>query len=912
MVETRVLLLTDIVDSTRLNQSLGDATMADLWASHDQAARGLLRAHHGLEIGRADGFLVLFDSVDAAVAFALAYHRRLAAFTPALQARVGIHAGAVSLRENSPADRAQGATPFEIDGIALPMAARLMAAANGGQTLLSSAAAGQLTRSVGQQRSHGHWRFKGVDEPTEVVEVGDDGAAFAPPPDSAKAYRVVKADGQWRQARELPHHLPAERDTFVGREAALRRLSETLDGGARLVTLLGMGGIGKTRLALRYARGWLGDYPGGAWFCDLSPATTADGVLHSVAQGLDVPLGKADPVWQIGEAISGRGRCLVVLDNFEQVASHAEATLGAWMQRAPQAEFIVTSREVLGIAGENVFTVDALVGHEAVTLFRQRAMAAGLGPDEAASGAVQQLVDLLDRLPLAIELAAARAPVLPVGELLRGMGERFKLLVRRGGPQDRQATLRAAIDWSWALLSPLERGALAQLSVFEGGCSLAAAQAVISMAGAEGATLAIDAMQGLFEKSMLRRGRSDRFELLGMVQDYAAEQLEAMRGAADARTRHWRYFAGLDEADVSNRRCDDIENIVVACRRAAAAGDAAAAVRTLMIAAAVVQLIGPIGVVSDLVSRVRAGEPLNDAQRAAVARVAGNVHYALGQRAEAVAEYREGLRAARLVGHDAVIARLSCALADLQLRSGQKAAAAEHLARAEGIWRQSGDPQLTFIVLNALGSFELGQGRLDQARRHFEDALPITRALKHRRREGGLLGNLGNVHYALGERERAAAYYEQALAIGEDAGDRRWAANARCNLGLVRSERGEYDLAQVDLKAAIATAREIGYSQLEATALCNLGLMLDAAKRPGEATEHLRAAAAIAERLQDWGLALQCWRPLAAIARDMKDWPAAHAALGQALKDASEMGDVLATQALRAEIAQLVEISSRY
>jgi predicted ATPase len=204
------------------------------------------------------------------------------------------------------------------------------------------------------------------------------------------------------------------------------------------VTRSGLGGIGKTRLALRFAWVWRGDYPGGTWFCDLASARSVDGIVHAVARGLNVPLGRADPVQQLGAAISGRGECLVVLDNFEQVAAHAEATLGTWLERAPLARFVVTSRELLGIAGEQVLALGPLPRDDAVTMFRIRARAAGGAAafDAVDEAALSPLVDLLDGFPLAIELAAARTRLLRPLALLQRMSDRFKLLVSRSGRID--------------------------------------------------------------------------------------------------------------------------------------------------------------------------------------------------------------------------------------------------------------------------------------------------------------------------------------------------------------------------------------------------------------------------------------------------------------------------------------------
>ncbi|HET7525809.1 MAG TPA: hypothetical protein VFK10_07695, partial [Burkholderiaceae bacterium] len=347
MNSVRALLLTDVVDSTKLSLRVGDAEMARLWAAHDRAARDLLPSFRGREIDKTDGMLLLFDAAVDAVGYALAYQRALSSLVPELKARAGLHVGLVTLRENSPSDVALGAKPLEVEGVAKATAARVMSIASGGQILLSADARQSLREDGICLQSHGYWRLKGLDQPIELFEVRHDDTHLAPPADADKAYRVVWRDGVWSPVREIRHSLPAERDVFVGRAEALDALAQRIASGARLVSVLGLGGTGKTRLVTRYGRVWLGEHPGGVWFCDLAPARSLDGVVSAVALGLDVPLGREDPVVQIGHAIAGRGRCLVILDNFEQVARHARATLGRWLDRAEQACFVVTSREVL-------------------------------------------------------------------------------------------------------------------------------------------------------------------------------------------------------------------------------------------------------------------------------------------------------------------------------------------------------------------------------------------------------------------------------------------------------------------------------------------------------------------------------------------------------------------------------------
>ena len=636
MGEIVALLFTDVVDSTLTTQRLGDERALALWTEHDRRARDLLRRHHGREIDRADGFLLLFDSAADAARHALDYHAAMAEL--GLAARAGLHVGPVVLRQASADDVALGAKPVEVEGLAKPLAARVMAMARGGQTLLS-AAARQALEGAGldpatQIRSHGHYRLKGIDEPVEVFELGAvPQCSFTPPADADKSYRVVRSGDLWQPVREIPRHLPAERDAFVGRGADLQAIARHFDDGARLVTLLGPGGTGKTRLAVRYGHAWLGDWPGGVWFCDLSEASTLDGIHYAVGSALGVRLGAGDAAAQLAEAIAGRGRCLVVLDNFEQVAQHAAATIGRWLDGAPEAAFMVTSRERLNVAGEVVQPVEPLpLDGPAIELFVVRAQAQrpGFVLDDAQRAAVAEVTRLLDGLPLAIELAAARIAVLSPAQLVLRLRDRFALLAGRGGT-GRQATLRAAIDWSWQLLSAWEQSAFEQCSVFEGGFTLAAAEAVIDLAPWPEAPPVVDAMQALLDKSLLRRWvppqASARQELdepyFGMylsIHEYATEK-RRQRGLEVERTlqlRHGRFFAafGSDAAiealathgGMQRQQAlrQELDNLLAACRRAVIRGDGEVAVACYRAAWEVLALQGPFGVAVTLGGEIAA------------------------------------------------------------------------------------------------------------------------------------------------------------------------------------------------------------------------------------------------------------------------------------------------------------------
>ena len=861
MSTLRALLLTDAVDSTGLARALGDEAMARHWAAHDRAARDLLPAWHGREIDKTDGMLLLFETAADAAGYALAYHRALAALGLPFKARAGLHVGPVTLRENSAADVALGAKPVEVEGMAKPVAARVMSAAQGGQTLLTDDARLALGATTLRVQSHGHWRLQGLSEPIELHEVGDADAPFSPPPDQAKAYRVVRQGELWQPVREVRHSLPAERDGFVGRAEPLRALAAKFEDGARLISVLGMGGTGKTRLVTRFAWTWLGEFPGGVWFCDLSQARTPDGIHFAVAQGLDVPLGMADPVLQLAQAIAGRGKCLVILDNFEQVARHAEETVGRWLDRAAQAKFIVTTREVLGIVGEETLALAPLPPNDAATLFLRRAESAkqGFRPSADDLAAIDQLVKVLDGLPLAIELAAARVRVMPPRTLLARMSERFKVLWSTAGRRDRQATLRAAFDWSWELLSAPEKAALAQLSVFEGGVTLESAEAVLDLSAEADAPWTVDVVHWLVDKSFVRQVADDRFDLLESVREYAAEHLRTegryagsgAAAAAAARLSHWRHFAALDERTAAAHGCAELNNLVVACRHAVAFADAPSAIGALVGAWAALRLSGPFRVGAELAVLVLGMPGLHAQQRARAHWVAGSALDVLGEMTPARTHIDQGLALASEAGDRLGEAQLRMAAATQSAAAGHLAEALRDLTRARALAIELGARSLQCLILNDLGSLSHHQGRLDEAREFYDAALGLARALGDHRLEGGLLGNIGGVEYDHGRFDQAQWHYESALALAREVGDRSWEGNARCNLGLLHHEQGRTAQAGPQFEAALTIAREIGHVRLEGTVLCNLGLVFEAQGDLAAAHTHYDQAVTVAREIGD-------------------------------------------------------------
>ena len=860
MTNLRALLLTDIVDSTGLCETVGDAAMADLMGRHDRMARDLLPRWRGREIDRTDGMLLLFSAAADAVEYALSYQEALEAIDPRLRARAAIHVGALVMRENSAEDVRLGAKPFELDGIAKAVTARLMSMAGGGQTLLSAAARTDLGPTRLRLQSHGHWRMQGVLEPEEIFEVGRGKDPFTPPVGGPKVYRVIRHGDLWLPVAGIEHSLRAERDSFVGRKDALDDLASRFNRGARLVSVLGMGGTGKTRLSLRFAWSWLGDFPGGAWFCDLSHARDADGIVQATAQALAVQLGKDEPIVQLCHAIAARGRCLLILDNFEQVARHAEATLGRWLDGAHSASFLVTSREVLGIAGEQVLALPPLPASDAKMLFMQRAESArrgflGNGTDDQA---IESLVALLDGSPLAVELAAARVRLMSPRTLVSRMSERFTLLASMGGRLDRQATLRATFDWSWELLAAHEKAALAQLSVFEGGFTLRAAEAVLDLSAFDGAVSALDAVQSLVDKSFLTSA-ADRLWLSSSVRDYAAEHLrtpgrypgsgvEAVRAAQAAHASH---YATLSELEATGQGGVELDNLIAACRSAVGRHDAAVAVAALENAWAALRLRGPFRFGIELVGPVRALCAADAASMARVERIAGASLMAMGRVAEARARFEDALDAARRSGDRRTEGRILNELGALHADEGRIEEARFHQAAAWSLARELGDLAFEYEVRKCLGTLEEHLGRLDDASTHYHATLHLARQLGSRRLEGGALGNIGLLLASRGDMEGARAHLESALSIARQVGDRRWEGNTLSNLGMLHFMQGRSTEATDPLEAALTLARQLGHRRLECYGYGNLGMVHEDLGRRAEALEHYEKAVTLARELGD-------------------------------------------------------------
>jgi predicted ATPase/class 3 adenylate cyclase len=577
---TVTFLFTDIEGSTRLWQQ-DEAVMRAAVGRHDQLLRHVVSDHGGDVFSTmGDGLAVAFPSASSAVAAAMAAQQVLGAepwpTASPLRVRMGLHSGEAEQRDR------------DYFGTAVNRAARLMGVGSGGQVLCSASTA-ELVGTEVTLVDLGEHRLRDLDRPVHVFQVG---AGRFPP---------------LRSLDVLPGNLPVQPTRFVGRAAELERVAAGLEQ-SRLVTLTGVAGVGKTRLALQAAAERSPAFADGVWLVELAGLIDPDLVAPTLAAvlGVQVQAGRSAED-SLAEAFSARS-VLLVLDNCEHVIRTAAALALRLVSNPGTSRVLATSREGLGVPGERVVAVPplavpdddtpaAVLGSDAVRLFVERASDArdGFRVPDGDAPILARLCRRLDGIPLAIELAAARVRSITPGDILAHLDQRFRLLSagQRTAPT-RQQTLRNAIDWSHELLNEPERVMLRRLSVFGGGFDLAGVQAVCADATLDEMDV-VDLLDRLVVKSLVALDLSvgaTRYRLLESIRDYAWERLGNASEAAEFARRHAEYFAafseragaelrGPDEGAWSRRVDAEMENLRLALAWAIEAHDADLALRVV-------------------------------------------------------------------------------------------------------------------------------------------------------------------------------------------------------------------------------------------------------------------------------------------------------------------------------------------
>jgi predicted ATPase len=590
-----------------------------------------------------------------------------------------------------------------------------------------------------------------------------------------------KAGADPGSSSRVPNNLPAQLTSFVGRRDEMEEVGRLL-GTARLVTLTGAGGCGKSRLSFQVARNLLESYPDGAWLVELAPLSDPGLVPQRVAAVLGVREESGRPPVETLRDWIGSRALLVLLDNCEHLTAACRDLAAQLIRGCPGLRVLATSREALGTAGEVLWHVPPLHvpdlrGHarltrreigqfESVRLFVERAAAAtpAFAVTEENAKTVAQICARLDGIPLAIELAAARIKVLPVGQILARIEDRFRLLTTGShAALPHQQTLRATVDWSYDLLAAKERTLFDRLSVFAGGATLEGIEAVCSGDGFEESEI-LDLVTHLADKSLLipeeGAGGTARYRLLETLREYGKEKLEASGAFPRLSGAHAEHFAaiaeraepelrGPDQSRWLERLEEEHDNLRLAMDRLESAPLA------LHMAASLWRFWWVHG------------------------------HFSEGRRrlASALARSEEADRRDR-----AKALRGAAALARGQ---SDFVSARAYVEESLAIERSDGDGEGIAASLHELGNLDDNQGDRESARRHFEEGLRIRRELGDRRGVSGLLHNLGILAQTQRDYERARALISESLAINRELGNRAWEATALNALGSVAFDEGD-------------------------------------------------------------------------------------------------------------------------
>ena len=794
---TVTLLFTDVEGSTRLLRELGEEYSA-LLAEHRRLLRDAVGRHGGVEVDtQGDAFFFVFPTAPGAVAAAADAQEALA--NGRLRVRMGAHTGAPRL------------TGEGYVGEDIHLAARIAAAAHGGQVLLSAQTQALVTAEVTGLGQH---RVKDFDQLLELFQLGRQ--SFPP-------------------LRTLSNtNLPRPLSSFVGRVDVLEQIRALLRGSDRLLTLTGPGGSGKTRLAIEAASALVGDFEGGVHWVGLAPVRDERAVLETIGQTLGAKTTVAEHV--------GDRAVLLLLDNLEHVIG-AAPEIGTLLADCPNLRILATSRERLHIGGEFDLPVLPLPSAEGMELYCARARV-------APAADVERLCRALENLPLALELAAASAAAISPNELLGRLSGRLDLLSGGRDADPRQQTLRATIEWSYDLLQPDEQCLFDRLAVFSGGCTLAAAETVCE---AQLRTIA-----ALVDKSLLRRS-GERYWMLETIREYALERLEARGELGALRRRHAHHFlefaeraepelTGADQSLWIGRIANDHENLRGALEVLLAEEGHEPVLR---LAGSLVLFWYLRGFYREGVEWLRKGLDDDPPESPALAKALwGTAFLTLlaGELESTVDAAERGLALATRLEDRSTSARVKTVLGVLSFFQGDGPSAASLLEEAAADARVAGDTWCLADTLGTLSSIYPLYGRIEEAKPVAREGLQLAR--RHHDQHGirmALFG-LGLALVRSPGPEDAREVCAEGLAICREIGDPWFTSYFLWLLATESVERGDLERARDESDEALAVAREIEADLLSVCALDIGGRVHLASGRLAEAEAGLRDALSLSER----------------------------------------------------------------
>jgi predicted ATPase/class 3 adenylate cyclase len=792
---TVTFLFTDIEGSTRLLHSLGAEAYAEALAEHRRLFRDAVGEHGGVEVDtQGDAFFVAFATPGAAAASAVAAREALA--SGPVRVRMGLHTG-------TPTVAGEGYV-----GVDVHRGARIAGLAHGEQILVSQSTAALLDGV--ELVDVGAHRLKDFEGATRLFQLGD--GDFPP----------LRTPGSI--------DLPTPPTRFLGRERELfEAVAIVYDHDPHVLTILGPGGTGKTRFAIELARLLADEAEGGTVFVPLAPLRDPSLVLPAIAER--VGAGSADVravVARVGE------RTHVVVDNVEHLLPEAARPLAELAASAPLLRLLVTSREALRVQGEHEFDLPPLVEGEAVELFLARAGA--VRPDVQRTAAVTEVCRRLDRLPLAIELAAARTKVLTPEVLLDRLGERLDLLRGTRDVDPRHETLRTAISWSYDLLDEDERRLFARLSVFAAGCTLDNAEAVCDAKLAD--------LESLVDKSLVRRrtGRlgEDRFWMLETIRELASERLEDSGEAEDLRRRHAETVLAVarsthlseddpvpGEISLALAEREDLR----AALDWAAAADVELALEIAVALESFWNAHAPHEGMRRMGHLLQSSDVIAPELRAKALRVYAGATDLTGDHAAGEQLNEESLSLYRELGDDRGIASLEHRLAVSALwRQDYERArelAQDSLERARGRFPHTEAPNYW-----VLGQLQLADGDLDGAIEMTRRSAEMARDMGWKWWQSGQLHELLMLALRRGDVDEAEERGRDALRIEREQENRRWALYTLAGLAQTALRRGELQRAGVLWGAVESEAARAGYTNWENERAQRAGTLVDETQAP--------------------------------------------------------------------------------
>ena len=820
---TVTFLFTDIEGSTKLWERSPEGMRLAL-ARHDEILRQAVDEHGGhvfKTVG--DAFCAAFTTAPEALEAALSAQRSIlveewVAEIGELRVRMALHTGAAEERRG------------DYFGSPLNRVARLLSAAHGGQVLLSLATQALVRDDLpegAELRDLGERRLKDLFRAERIFQVTA--------PDLPSSFPPLKT------LDVRPNNLPASPTLLIGREQEVTEVCGWLQRkGVRLLTLTGTGGTGKTRLGLQAAAELLDEFRDGVFFVTLAPIIDPKLFVSTVARVLGVRESGDQPLEEALKTHLRDKQLLLLLDNFEQVLE-AAPVVGELLSACPKLKVLVTSRSVLRVYGEHEYVVpplalpdpgrpppiETLTQYEAVSLFIERAQAAkpGFRVTNENAPAVAEICHRLDGLPLAIELAAARLKLLSPQAMLARLSERLKLL--RTGPRDlpeRHRSLRGAIEWSHDLLDEDERALFARLSVFSGGRTLEAIEAVCNL---EGELDVLEGVQSLLEKSLLMQEEGPegepRFVMLETIHEYAREKLEDGREAEEIRRAHAEYFLNLaEEAEQQlkgRRQLEYLEqleaehdNFRAALAWALERGDTELAMR---LGGALWWFWLVRGHLSEgqrwlEQALAKAGRATTASARAKALTGAGRLLLEQGNCEAATALLEESVSSFRAMGHKEGLANSVDNLGIAQAYQGELEQAKALFEESLELFREAGDNWGVAECLNNLALLAALWHERDRETALHEESLKISRELGDKRGITMSLVNLSSAALSRGDHQRAAVLCEEGLALGRELGDKGLIGLVLNNLGLALLESGDSNRAMELLEESLTTQQTLG------------------------------------------------------------------------------------------------------